>query len=172
MVTYSSNRNQETLPNSLTPSPMTVVDIDTRFIHTISLKSHDNSPTNAVKIARDAFNSGKTKDVKFREQQLKMLSKMYKENTDAMCEVLAKDLRKSKFESIICEVEYLKNDLINLLKNFKSYTKPERKDVDVKFLLEKLMVYNDPYGVVLIVGAWNYPIQLTLLPLAGAIAAG
>lgn len=60
-----------------------------------------------------------------RETQLTALMRMYEENEDAMCEALAKDLHKSRQESIINEVEYLRNDLRGLLMNLRSYAEPE-----------------------------------------------
>lgn len=60
-----------------------------------------------------------------RETQLNALMRMYEENEDAMCEALAKDLHKSRQESIINEVEYLRNDLRNLIMNLRSYAEPE-----------------------------------------------
>lgn len=129
------------------------------------------------------------------------LLRMYDENEDAMCDALAKDLHKSRQESIINEVEYLRNDLRNLIMNLRSYAEPEYvsytyvyANCHVNFLaifthifckylhlqpekafpntLDTVVIYKDPYGVVLVIGAWNYPLQLTLAPVAGAIAAG
>lgn len=60
-----------------------------------------------------------------REKQLNALLRMYEENEDAMCDALAKDLHKSRQESIINEVELLRNDVRNLLMNFRSYAAVE-----------------------------------------------
>ena len=125
-----------------------------------------------VQTLRNSFNSGKTKPVEYRLKQLKALLRLYEENTNEMLQALATDLHKSKQEAVTMETQYLINDLKNTISNLKNWVKPERPPKEFVNLLDSLYVYNDPYGVVLVMGAWNYPIQLTLLPVAGAIAAG
>uniref|UniRef100_A0A6M2DG71 Aldehyde dehydrogenase n=1 Tax=Xenopsylla cheopis TaxID=163159 RepID=A0A6M2DG71_XENCH len=122
--------------------------------------------------ARNAFNGGKTKPLSFRMTQLKKLLKLYEENTSEMLDALAKDLRKHKQESTILEVEYLINDLKNTIYNLEDWVKPTKPDKGLINIMDGVYIYKDPYGVVLVIGAWNYPIQLTLLPVAAAIAAG
>lgn len=75
--------------------------------------------------AKTAFESGKTRPIEFREKQLKALKRMYEENQKVMIDALAKDLRKSKQESIILEVQLLLNDVNNILSHFKDWAKPE-----------------------------------------------
>nr|XP_026492841.1 aldehyde dehydrogenase, dimeric NADP-preferring isoform X2 [Vanessa tameamea] len=125
-----------------------------------------------VQKARNTFNSGITRPLEWRKKQLKSLLKMYEENKNAMIDALVKDLRRSKMEAILLEVDYLINDLSNTLNNFDEWTKPEQPPKGIVNVLDDVVIYNDPYGVVLVVGAWNYPLQLLLLPMAGAIAAG
>lgn len=79
-----------------------------------------------VQRARDAFNRGITKSIKFREQQLKALMRLYEENTEAILDALAKDLRRHKSETILLELEYVKNDLKNTLMNLHDWVKPEK----------------------------------------------
>lgn len=122
--------------------------------------------------ASQAFTDGRTIDLAFREKQLDALLRMYVENEDAMCEALAKDLHKCRQESIINEVELLRNDVRSLLMNLRSYAAVEYPEKTFVNALDSVEIHKDPYGVVLIIGAWNYPLQLTLLPVAGAIAAG
>lgn len=125
-----------------------------------------------VQIARNAFDNGKTKSYEFRIKQLEALLKMYTENLNAILTALHSDLRKSKQECIVLEVEYLKNDLRNCIAKLKEWMKPERPAKSFVNLLDSLYIFSEPYGVALVIGAWNYPLQLTLLPVAGAIAAG
>ncbi|CAH4030315.1 unnamed protein product [Pieris brassicae] len=125
-----------------------------------------------VEKARDAFNRGITKPLEWRKKQLKSLLRMYEENYNVMIEVLQKDLRRSKTEAVLLEVEYLINDLKNTIHYLEEWAKPERPSKGLVNILDDVVVYNDPYGLVLIIGAWNYPLQLLLLPMAGAIAAG
>nr|CAD7405601.1 unnamed protein product [Timema poppensis] len=125
-----------------------------------------------VQRARNAFHSGRTKSVEFREKQLNQLLRLYEENVPEMLTALSSDLRKSKQESLMTEIEYMKNDLINTIRNLREWVKPEKPPKSFVNMLDGVLIYNDPYGVVLIIGAWNYPLQLALLPMAGAIAAG
>lgn len=128
--------------------------------------------SNIVQRARDAFNSGQTKSAEFREKQLKQLYKMYEENEGAMVAALGADLRKCKQEALVTEVEFLKYDITNTLMNLKDWMIPEKPEKGFVNIMDDVIIFNEPYGVVLIIGAWNYPLQLSLLPLAGAIAAG
>lgn len=129
----------------------------------------------------------------FREQQLRQLMRLYEEHGNEMADALMADLRKHKQEAYLLEIEFLKGDLQNLIDNLKNWTKPEEVCIivmqcDLKYVLivlnffqpkktfvnmmDGVYIYKDPYGVALIMGAWNYPLQLTLLPVAAAIAAG
>ncbi|CAH0724292.1 unnamed protein product, partial [Brenthis ino] len=125
-----------------------------------------------VQKAHDTYNSGLTRPVEWRKKQLKNLMRMYEETRNSMVDALVKDLRRSKTEAILLEVDYLVNDLKNTLNNFDEWVKPERPPKGLVNILDDVVIFNDPYGVVLIIGAWNYPLQLLLLPMAAAIAAG
>lgn len=125
-----------------------------------------------LQTARSAFESGKTRSYDFRKSQLQALFDMYTENLGAILSALHSDLRKSKQEAVVMEVEYLKNDLRNSLTNLKRWMEPERPAKGFVNILDGLYVFSEPHGVALVIGAWNYPLQLTLLPVAGAIAAG
>lgn len=128
--------------------------------------------TNLVNSVRTAYASGKTKNVDFRIQQLKNLQRMYTENEKSILNALDADLKKSKQESITTELEILQNDLRAILMNIQDWVKPINGDKDIVTCLDGVYIYHEPYGIVLIIGAWNFPMQLTLLPVAGAIAAG
>ena len=140
---------------------------------------------------RKNFRTGFSKDVEWRKNQLKSLSRMYEENEDLIVEALKKDLRKSKWEtgkvirkyagrgrshhssfSVVCETDYLKNDLRAALSNIDEWVKdrPVRKQVSTLF--DQTVVRPEPFGVVLVMGAWNYPFNLTMGPVHGALAAG
>lgn len=122
--------------------------------------------------ATAAFQSGRTKSVAFRRRQLDALLRLYEENKDEMAAVLAADLRRPRQEAMVLEVDFLINDINNTLNNLDEWaavTKPEKGLVNV---MDEVLVYNDPFGVVLVMGAWNYPLQLSLVPFSAAIAAG
>lgn len=107
-----------------------------------------------------------------RKKQLLQLQKLYDENTTAMQEALRSDLRRHKMEADILEIEFLKNDMVHTLANLESWAAPESPPKSMVNIMDGVKIYKDPYGVVLVMGAWNYPLQLTLLPVAAAIAAG
>ncbi|KAI8420280.1 hypothetical protein MSG28_008813 [Choristoneura fumiferana] len=125
-----------------------------------------------VQKARDTFNRGVTRPLAWRRQQLKNLLRMYEENYNVMVDALQKDLRRSKMEAVLLEVDYLINDLKSMLHNLDEWAKPEHPSKGIVNMLDEVVIYHDPYGVALVIGAWNYPLQLLLLPMAGAIAAG
>lgn len=125
-----------------------------------------------INTAREAFASGLTKNILFRREQLKKLYKLLDENEAAFVDALKSDLKKPRFESIMTEVDFVLNDVRSALNNLDSWTK--RKYVSKCFvtLVDDNYIHYEPYGVVLVLGAWNYPIQLAFSPLVGAIAAG
>ncbi|XP_064078135.1 aldehyde dehydrogenase, dimeric NADP-preferring-like isoform X2 [Macrobrachium nipponense] len=120
--------------------------------------------------ARQAFKEGRTRDVEFRRQQLNQLRKMYVENEQMFLEALKSDLRKPHLEAVIFETDFMLKDLDYILSRLDDWVKT--KEVPSIVPEDKSYIYSDPYGVVLVMGAWNYPAQLTLIPAAGAIACG
>ncbi|KAL9979597.1 hypothetical protein ACROYT_G017278 [Oculina patagonica] len=129
--------------------------------------------TLAVKKAKDAFRSGRTRDVEFRREQLRNLLTLMEENEDQIVEALEKDLHKPKVEVILAEIVIVKNDIAFALNNLSEWTKPEiPPEVPIVNKMDTIFTVSEPLGVALIIGAWNYPIQLTIMPLTGAIAAG
>ena len=75
-------------------------------------------------------------------------------------------------ETIICELEFIKNDIRDQLLHIKEYVKPQPVAKNIVVMLDDAYIQYEPYGLALIIGAWNYPIQLCLCPLVGAITAG
>uniref|UniRef100_A0A0P6DZQ0 Aldehyde dehydrogenase n=1 Tax=Daphnia magna TaxID=35525 RepID=A0A0P6DZQ0_9CRUS len=122
--------------------------------------------------ARAAFASGKTRDVSFRVRQLENLLRMYEENEADLMNALYKDLRKPKPEAKLMEIEVLKSDVRTMIQNCKEWSKPQRVPKTLVTMMDTPVILQDPYGVVLVIGSWNYPVQLSLIPVSGAIAAG
>lgn len=121
---------------------------------------------------RTVFHTGKTKSYQWRKQQLESLLKCLDENRKQLGEALNKDLRKSEMEAYVFEIDYCKNDLIDALNNLQQWMKPEKVKKGLLNIMDKAYINREPYGVSLIIGAWNYPVQLALLPLIGAVSAG
>ncbi|XP_013162747.1 PREDICTED: aldehyde dehydrogenase, dimeric NADP-preferring isoform X2 [Papilio xuthus] len=152
----------------------TLVDVEGEIINGTTMNSKQK-PVNLADVvakAHDTFNRGVTRPIEWRRQQLQNLMRMYTENQNAMVAALAKDLRRCKMEAVLLETEYLINDLKNTLNNLDKWAEPERPSKGFVNMLDDVVIYNEPYGVALVIGAWNYPLQLLLLPMAGAIAAG
>ncbi|XP_022230976.2 aldehyde dehydrogenase, dimeric NADP-preferring isoform X3 [Drosophila obscura] len=122
--------------------------------------------------ARLAFASGKTRNVNFRRKQLENLLRCYEENECDIISALEADLRRPKQESLIVETEFMKNDIKHILYHLSDWVKAEKPSKSIINIMDDVQIYNDPFGVVLVIGAWNYPLQLLLVPVASAIAAG
>lgn len=121
---------------------------------------------------RSAFRSGVTVPEQFRRTQLTKLMSMIKENEEQILKALHKDLAKPKFEAVLSEVDMVINELHYAINNLKSWLQPEYVGKNLATKLDDCFIRREPLGVVLIIGAWNYPLQLLLLPMVGAIAAG
>jgi aldehyde dehydrogenase (NAD+) len=118
------------------------------------------------------FQTGKTKEIAFRKQALKKLLQTIQRKEDAICDALYKDFRKPKFESVATETAIVIKELKLAINNLKSWSKPSRVPSSILNFPSKDYIYNQPYGTVLIISPWNYPFQLAISPLIGAIAAG
>ena len=70
------------------------------------------------------------------------------------------------------ELEFVKNDIKDQLMHLKENMKPQSVSKNLVVMMDNAFIHKEPFGLALIIGAWNYPIQLTLCPLVGAIAAG
>ncbi|XP_038052651.1 aldehyde dehydrogenase, dimeric NADP-preferring-like [Patiria miniata] len=125
-----------------------------------------------VKRARDAFRADKTRPVPRRRKMLQDLLRMVTEREQDFVDALHKDLRKHKFEAITSEVDFSKNEIINVLNHLDDWTKPQAVEKGLAMTGVPAYIQYQPFGTVLIIGAWNYPMQLTVHPLIGAIAAG
>jgi len=125
-----------------------------------------------VREAREAFASDKTRPEAFRRQQLFNLAKLVDENEAQLCAAVEKDLRKPPAETSLMENGMILSDITLTLKNLSKWMKPQYVDAPLVNKFDNPQIRYEPLGVVLIIGAWNYPIQLTLVPLVGAIAAG
>ncbi|XP_054464294.1 aldehyde dehydrogenase family 3 member B1 [Anoplopoma fimbria] len=121
---------------------------------------------------RSVFRTGITIPAEFRLTQLNKLMSMIKENEEQILNALHKDLAKPKFEAIMSEVDIVVNELYFALANLTSWLQPEYVSKNLATKLDDCFVRREPLGVVLIIGPWNYPLHLLLLPLVGAIAAG
>jgi aldehyde dehydrogenase (NAD+) len=118
------------------------------------------------------FATGATLNCHFRRQQLQRLKEAIYAHEQELYEALYQDLKKNKEESWVTELGFVVAELNHALKNLKRWMKPQRVNTNLMNLPSKSYVLCEPMGVVLVIGAWNYPVQLLLNPVVGAIAAG
>lgn len=118
------------------------------------------------------FQNGQTQNISFRMEQLKRLKSGIKAYEDKILYALRKDLNKSSFDAYSTEIGMVYEEINHFLKHLKSWAKPIRVKTALTHIGSTGYVYNEPYGVVLIISPWNYPFQLAISPLIGAIAAG
>ncbi|TMI96044.1 MAG: aldehyde dehydrogenase family protein [Bacteroidetes bacterium] len=121
---------------------------------------------------RKFFNSGETRPYKFRREQLQKLRSAILFNEKKLHDALYADLKKSPEESWVAETGFLISEINAALKNLRRWMRPEKTKTNLVNLPSASYIMKDPLGVVLIIGPWNYPLQLLFTPLAGAIAAG
>lgn len=113
-----------------------------------------------------------TKEVEFRKHQLVLLKESIKKYERQIIEALAADLRKSEFEAFATEIGIVYDSISYFLKNLDNWMKPELVKTPIQFQPGKSYIVREPYGVVLIIGPFNYPFQLIMEPLIGAIIGG
>ncbi len=118
------------------------------------------------------FDTGETRPLKTRLDLLTKLEMVIKSDSDKIAQALYQDLRKPEQESLISEVAFLIEEIGYTKKHLKSWMMPTKVKTPLALLPGKSTIHYDPLGVVLIIGPWNYPFQLALAPLIGAIAAG
>ncbi|HEB2281447.1 TPA: aldehyde dehydrogenase [Staphylococcus aureus] len=118
------------------------------------------------------FNTQQTKDISFRKEQLKKLSKAIKSYESDILEALYTDLGKNKVEAYATEIGITLKSIKNAHKELKNWTKTKNVDTPLYLFPTKSYIKKEPYGTVLIIAPFNYPFQLVFEPLIGAIAAG
>ena len=128
-----------------------------------------NNPYNPKKVF---FQSGKTRDYSFRIEQLKKLKANIKKYENDILFAIKKDLGRPKFEAYTAEIGIIYEELNIAIKNLTSWMKKKRVSTPIFLFPSKSYILPQPKGVVFIISPWNYPFQLAISPLIGAIAAG
>ncbi|QDP86352.1 aldehyde dehydrogenase [Chryseobacterium sp. SNU WT5] len=121
---------------------------------------------------REFFNSQKTKNINFRKIYLEKLKEVIIKNEDLLYEAIYLDFGKSKFDTFTTEISFVLKDIDYFLNNLKSLSKPKRVRTNLANQLGSSKIYLEPLGCTLVIGAWNYPYQLSLSPVVAALAAG
>lgn len=125
-----------------------------------------------VRAQRTFFALGRTRELDFRLEQLKKFRQMLLDFEPEIYQALHQDLRKPAFEAYVGELGMVLHECRHTLKNLKKWMKPVKAAVPLAIWPASAKVYSEPYGVVLNLSPWNYPIQLALTPVLGAMAAG
>lgn len=125
-----------------------------------------------VTAQRSFFAGGATRPVEFRLEMLKRLRRAIIDNDAAISAALLTDLNKQPAETYMCETGLVLEEISYHLRRLRSWCKPRRAAASAAQLPGTGRIYPEPYGVVLIMAPWNYPVQLCLMPLIGAISAG
>ena len=121
---------------------------------------------------RATFASGRTRPLDWRRSQLKALRALLTERESELLDALSTDLGKPRLEAWATDIGFVINEIDHAIKHLRRWTKPARVRTPMATKPSKARVVREPLGLVLIIAPWNYPVQLALSPLVGAIAAG
>ena len=125
-----------------------------------------------VRAQREYFASGATLERRFREEQLRRLQQALHKWHEPLCKALWEDLHKSEQEAVLTELSIVEGEVKTHLRHLKRWMRTERRSTPLKMMPSRSRIVSEPLGVSLIISPWNYPVQLLLNPLVGAISAG
>ncbi len=121
---------------------------------------------------QQSFASDRTRSLRWRQAQLNALQSLLKQHTEELISALYQDLGKSKTEAWTSEIGFLLTDIKHTLRHLKKWMRPHKVPTPLIAQPGSSAIFYEPLGCVLVIGAWNYPLQLTLAPCIAAIAAG
>lgn len=135
-----------------------------------------NTPQQTIKdivaAQKEFFATGTTLEYRFRKQQLRLLLSAINRWEKPLCEALWQDLHKSYEEAIMTELSIVTGEIKNHLRHLKGWIRCKSSSTPLKMFPSRSYITHDPLGNALIIAPWNYPVQLLLNPLVGAISAG
>ncbi|WP_420321415.1 aldehyde dehydrogenase [Flagellimonas sp.] len=118
------------------------------------------------------FLTQKTRNLSFRRDALKRLRNEIVKQEDAIAEAIYADFKKPRFETFIAETQFVLAEINTMIKNLEFWAQPERISGNLANFPSRNYICREPLGQVLVIAPWNYPFQLIMAPLVGAIAAG
>ncbi|MFM7872568.1 MAG: aldehyde dehydrogenase family protein, partial [Actinomycetota bacterium] len=121
---------------------------------------------------RSTFESGHTRPLEWRRHQLQRMIAMLEENETRFLSALRTDLGKPEVEGYITDIAFITGEIKLMLKNLTKWNKPVKVPTPLVTKPARSRLLPEPLGVVLVIAPWNYPVQLLLVPAAGALAAG
>ena len=125
-----------------------------------------------IQAQRAYFHTGVTRDIRFRREMLKKFQTALAKWEKPLADALWADLHKSYEEAYLTELSIVKGEIKNHLRNIGRWSRPKRKPTPIKMFPSRSRIVSEPLGNTLIMAPWNYPVQLLLNPLVGAISAG
>ncbi|MCH8548870.1 MAG: aldehyde dehydrogenase [Balneolaceae bacterium] len=125
-----------------------------------------------IETQKAAFREGVTRPYEKRLNYLRRLREMVADNEEELCSAINRDFGKPYFEAYTSEIYTVLHDIDVHIKNLRGWMKPEPSGSSVATFPSSGLVHKQPLGTVLVIGAWNYPVNLTLMPLIGAISGG
>ena len=125
-----------------------------------------------VRRLRETFATGRTRSLDWRRQQLQALEKLVADNEPAIADALERDLGRKPFEAWLADIAPTAGEAKDAAKNVRKWMRRRHQLLELSQLPGRGWIEYEPYGTVLIIGAWNFPFVLTLGPAVGAIAAG
>jgi len=128
--------------------------------------------TDKVQLQRNLFKTNTTRDISFRKKQLKILLSLLKENEKELCKAIYDDFGKSEFETVAAELELIYKDIRKSLSSLSDWSRKRNVSTNLLNFPARSYLQPEPLGVSLVIGAWNYPYQLSFAPAVAAIAAG
>ena len=128
--------------------------------------------SNILNKQKSFFLTGTTRSITFRKNILLKLQQLIADNESLFYEAIYQDFHKSKFDTYTTEISIIYAEIKYLIKHLNKLTKPQRRPINLANIPGRFRILREPLGNTLIIGAWNYPYQLTLLPAIDAIAAG
>lgn len=121
---------------------------------------------------RAFFETGATRSTSFRKEQLKKFERALQQNEPQLFDAIFADLRKSRYDTFTSEISLVYRELSFMMRNLEKWSRKKRVWTNLVNFPARSYLLPEPYGVSYIAGAWNYPYQLTLIPLIDALAAG
>ena len=142
------------------------------YFYSLMIKSKSMDIPEIVSKQRYFFEQGTPREISFRKQQLQLLRQLIIENEELILKALQEDLQKPYLESYGAEIGLVLEEIKYTLKHLENWTKPQNVTTPLSLFPARSQIVHQPLGVVLIISPWNYPFQLLITPLVGAIAAG
>ena len=151
---------------------MTIKTTETTPKAPVTIPARGPDVAKTVARLRKTFATGRTRGVEWRKSQLRALERLMVENETAIADALAKDLGRSPFEAWMADIASTAGEARDAAKNVRKWMRRKYRLLERSQLPGRGWIEYEPYGTVLIIGAWNFPFVLTLGPAVGAIAAG